>query len=85
MNKQISPSIMCVSWFELKQTIKAFEENGIIQQRAVLGSFHITDDFTGNGIIHIIKEFCFRIPHMIFHPIQRGMWVTSVVCPSLPS
>ena len=28
MKKQISPSIMCVSWFELKETIKAFEENG---------------------------------------------------------
>ncbi len=29
MNKQISPSVMCVDWFALKETVKAFEANGI--------------------------------------------------------
>lgn len=29
MDKKISPSIMCVSWFDLGRTVKEFEDNGI--------------------------------------------------------
>ena len=51
MKKQISPSIMCVSWFELKETIKAFEENGIeyihvdIMDGAFVPNFTLGTDF----------------------------------------
>ena len=78
MNKQISPSIMCVAWLELKETIKAFEENGIeyIHVDIMDGSF--VPNFTlGTDFVKALKNATnipLDIHMMIENPESKLDW-----------
>lgn len=78
MNKQISPSIMCVDWFSLKDTIKAFEDNGIeyIHVDIMDGSF--VPNFTlGTDFVKALKgatNIPLDIHMMVQNPESKLDW-----------
>lgn len=57
MNKKISPSVMCVDFFELNSYIKAFEKNGIDLLHVDIMDGHFVPNLTlGTDFIKILKS-----------------------------
>ena len=78
MTKKISPSIMCVDWFSLKETVKAFEKSGIdlIHVDIMDGSF--VPNFTlGTDFVKALKNATnipLDIHMMIENPESKLDW-----------
>jgi len=78
MTKKISPSIMCVDWFSIKETVKAFEKSGIdlIHVDIMDGSF--VPNFTlGTDFVKALKKATnipLDIHMMIENPESKLDW-----------
>ena len=79
MNKAISPSVMCVNWFELSQTIKAFEDNGIEYIHVDIMDGQFVPNFTlGTDFVKALKSATtipLDIHLMIENPESKLDWI----------
>ncbi len=79
MKMQISPSVMCVDFFELKETIAAFEQGGIEYIHVDIMDGHFVPNFTlGTDFVKQLKKHTsipMDIHLMVERPEEKLSWL----------
>ncbi|MBQ7095181.1 MAG: ribulose-phosphate 3-epimerase [Clostridia bacterium] len=79
MKMQISPSVMCVDFFELKEAIAVFEQEGIEYIHVDIMDGHFVPNFTlGTDFIKQLKKHTFipmDIHLMVERPEEKLSWI----------